>query len=179
MATVIAAYLDFVQGVVGATTVIVLSLVACCSVVLWARLGARAVRLSALAVAGTLTVLVALVYALAVASGWWEGAYFQTPLVVQLATLLPLSVAGWLIWLMGYGWLTEHSRHPLLIYAALALLLIVAVAVADRENISGGLVYVADDGEAWLEALLGVAVMFAPILLFEAIRRTLGRDTLP
>lgn len=175
----ISAYLDFVHTAPGGVTVVALSLAACAGLVLWAFRGAREERRTALVVAGTLTGVVVAAYLLAVAAGWWVGAYFETPLLVQAAVLLPISVAGWLVWLMGYFWLAARSRYPLRIYTVLALLLISAAAVADRANIAGGLVIVAGDGMVWIDALIGGAVMLAPLLLFEGLRRGLERDVLP
>jgi hypothetical protein len=98
---------------------------------------------------------------------------------VQLLTLLPILLAAWIAWFMGYGWLVGHRRHPLLIYTAVALCLVLAVSIADRMEVSGGLLLLAPNGAIWVDALLGVAMMFAPVLFFEAIRRSLGRDALP
>jgi len=60
-----------------------------------------------------------------------------------------------------------------------ALLLTLAVGIADRAELSGGLVLVAEDGKTWLNALIGLGMMFVPVLLFEGIRRGLEQDVLP
>jgi hypothetical protein len=175
----ISAYVVFAHSGPGAIILVALSLGACAAVVLWARQVAHEERRPILAGASVLTALVAGIYALAVAAGWWGGLYFETPFIVQVATLLPLSLAGWVVWLMGYRWLAAHSRYPLAIYAASTLLIIPAVVVADRAEISGGLFLVAADGATWVDALIGVGIMLAPLLLFEGIRRGLERDVLP
>jgi hypothetical protein len=80
---------------------------------------------------------------------------------------------------MGYGWVAAHSRYALLTYGFAGLLIILGTALADRGELSGGLLLVAPDGAIWIDALVGVATMLAPILLFEGIRRSLARDALP
>jgi hypothetical protein len=179
VAKVLVAYLDFVESAGGSIIVVGLSLVVCAAIVLWARQVARDAQWPLLLAAGTLTLLLAGIYAVAVVSGLWGGRYFQTPLIVQLATLLPPSLAGWIAWLMGYGWVAGHSRYALLTYVVVGLLIILGMALADRGELSGGLLLVAPDGAIWINAILGVAMMLAPVLLFEGIRRSLARDTLP
>ncbi len=176
MTTVITAYLEFVHSAAGGTIVIGLSLAVCVAVVLWAR---RGERWAVLLAAGVLTALVAVIYAVAVAAGWWGGAYFRAPVIVQAATLVALSFTGWVAWLLGYGWLAGRSRYPLLVYAAVALLAVAATILADRANVSGGLVLVADDGKTWIDALIGTGIMLVPVILFEVIQRALARDALP
>lgn len=179
VAQALLAYLQFVRSPNGRMVVVALSLAAFAIIVLWARRGARHERWPAFVAASLMTVLVAVVYGIAVAAGWWSGAYFRTPALVQAATLLPVSVVVWTAWLAGYGWLTGRTRRPLLIYGIVALLLILAVGLADRAELSGGLVLVAEDGRTWLNALVGLGMMFVPVLLFEGVRHGLEKDVLP
>jgi len=179
VAKAILAYLEFVRSPNGRLVVVVLSLAAFAIIVLWARGGARHERWPSVVAASLMTILVAGIYGIAVAAGWWSGAYFRTPALVQAATLLPVSVVAWTAWLAGYGWLTARTRRPLLIYGMVALLLTLAVGIADRAELSGGLVLVAEDGKTWLNALVGLGMMFVPVLLFEGIRRGLEQDVLP
>lgn len=172
-------YLEFVHRPIGGIVVVVLSVVACAAIVLWVMRRAREERLPVLVASSFLSGVVIGVYGAAVASGWWHGAYFETPLVVQAATLLPLSIAGWLAWLLGYGWVAAHSRHPLLVYLLVGLLLTVIVVVADGAELTGGLILIAEDGQTWHNALVALGFMFVPILMFEGIRNVLARDALP
>jgi hypothetical protein len=178
----IAAYLDFVNTPAGTALVVVVSLAICAAILLWAWHGSRWSRwqrIPAVLAAVVLTLIMATIYAVALAQGWWGGLYFRTPLVVQAAMLVPLSLVGWVAWLLGYGWLSEHSRFPLLVYAAGALLLIPAAVLADRTESSRGLLMIAADGEVWVEALLGALALLAPVFIFEGVRRGLSRDLLP
>ena len=180
MATsLIATYVEFARSAIGGVIVVALSLLACGAMVLWARRGADGERWPALLAATAMTVLVTIIYVIALAAGWWGGAYFQTPLLVQLALLIALSMTVWLAWLTGYAWLAERSGRALLIYGGLALLLILAVALADRAELTGGLIRVAEDGKTWIDALIGAGIMLAPLVLYEGIRRGLARDALP
>jgi hypothetical protein len=175
----ISAYLGFVQSAAGAAVVILLSVVACVAIFRWSAQRGHVERRCALVAAGVLTVLVAGIYGLAVAAGWWAGVYFETPLLVQVALLLPLSVVGWLAWLMGYAWLAARSSRALWIYVLVALLLVAVAAAADRMELAGGLILIAEDGQLWGDALIGVAAMLMPLLLYEGFRRGLSRDVLP
>lgn len=179
VAKAIMAYLQYVRSPTGSIVVVVLSLAAFAIIVLWARRGARHERWPAFVAASLMTVLVAAIYGIAVAAGWWSGPYFRTPVLVQAATLLPVSVVVWTAWLAGYNWLTSRTRRPLLVYGIVALLLVLAVGMADRAELSGGLVLVAEDGRTWLNALVGLGMMFVPVLLFEGVRHGLEKDVLP
>ncbi len=178
-ASVASAYFQLVYSAPGEIIVIGLSLVACAAMVAWAKQRAHEERWSAFIATAGFVVLLAAAYVLAVTLGWWQGDYFKTPLLAQLAVLVPLSVAGLLAWLMGYGWLTSHTRRPLLIYTVVALLAVPAAAIADRANVGNGLFVVAEDGMLWVDALIGAVAVLTPILLFEGIRRVLQRDALP
>jgi hypothetical protein len=174
------AYLSFVQTGLGRLVIAALCVVTLGGMVLWARRAAWWQRWPILIAACVLTVLVAAIYALAVATGAWGGAYLtHTPPVVQTALLIPISLVGWVLWLAGYGWLVAHSRHPVLIYSLLALLLIPLVVVADQANVGGGVIVVAEDGDMWKDAVVGIGLMLIPVLVFEGIRRTLQTEALP
>jgi hypothetical protein len=180
MATaILAGYIEFATSGVGIIVLTALSIGALALIVGWATRGRRGERLPVLVTATILSVFVVAFYAVEVRGGAWSGGYFSIPFVVQLLTLLAIVFAAWIAWFMGYGWLIGHRRHPLLIYTAVALCLVLAAAIADRMEVSGGLLLLAPNGVIWLDALLGVAMMFAPVLLFEAIRRGFGRDALP
>lgn len=175
----ISAYLEFVGTPTGTIVLVLASLLICIAVVYRVWGGHHWERLPALVAAGTLTMLILLVYGIAVAAGWWGGAYFRTPPIVQVATLVPMSLIGWVGWLLGYGWLSSHSRHPLQIYLLGSLLLVFLVVLADRAELSRGTILIADDGKIWVEAVIGAILMLAPVLLFETVRRAVARDALP
>jgi hypothetical protein len=176
---VIETYVSLVQTTAGAIIVTSLSLLICAAIVLWARRSSFEQHWPVFAAACTMTGLLIGVYAFAVAAGKWQGEYFRTPLIVQVAMLLPLSLAAWGAWLTLYGWLATHSRHPLLLYTLAACLLIPLVVMADQAEISGGLVLVGPDGETWVDAVVAVGLILIPVFVFEGIRRGLAQDMLP
>jgi hypothetical protein len=174
------AYLSLTGTTLGRLVLAALSLGVLGALVQWARSGEGWQRWPVFITACILTAVVTIIYGIALAANWWTGDYFQeTPLLLQLMLLVPLTLLSWLIWLTGYGWLVTHTRHPVLIYGAVAILLIGAAIVADRAEISGGLVLVAADGEVWKDAVVGIGLMFVPILIFEGVRQALQTDALP
>lgn len=178
LAGVLKAYIQFAGSGVGGITLVALSIAACAALVRWARRRDHQERHLVFLMALGMTVLGLAVYTFAVLTGWWSGTYFRIPLIVQLAVLAPLSAAVWTAWLLGYGWLADHSRQPLATYTFLGVLIVLAVSVADRLELTGGLVEIARDGATWIDALVAVAVMMAPVVLFEGIRRALARTSL-
>jgi hypothetical protein len=177
--TVLAAYIAFATSVVGSIVLTALSVSLLTLTVVWARRGRGIDRLPVLVGSAILSIILVALYGLGVSGRAWGGAYFTIPLFIQMVTLLPLVIIGWLAWFMGYGWLVDHRRHPLLIYSAVALVLVAAASVADGMEISGGFLLLAPNGTVWVDALMGVGMMLAPVLLFEGIRRGFGRDALP
>jgi hypothetical protein len=180
LAPLMLTYLDFVRTGPGAIIVLVFALAVCIALVLWARRGEGWQRWPVLISAAVMTVVLVGIYGLALAAGWWGGGeYFKTPILVQMATLVPLSLAAWLVWLAGYGWLSARSGHAPLLYAVLALLVIPAAVMGEGARVAGGLIRPVTDGETWRLALVVVSLLLAPILLFEGVRRTLASDALP
>jgi hypothetical protein len=174
------AYVAFVETDLGRVVAVVLCLAVIGMAVLWARRRVWWERWPLLIAAGVLTLVVVAIYAVAVGSGWWVGSFvWHTPPVVQAALLVPVTLVGWLAWFAGYSWLAAHTRHPVLIYTALALLLLPVVVLADLANISRGLIQISDDGQTWKNAVAGVGLVMAPIVVFEGLRRGLQLDALP
>jgi hypothetical protein len=129
--------------------------------------------------AGGLTAVVVVIYVALVVGGWWQGEYFWSPLLLQLAVLAPVSLAIWLGWLLAYRWLASHSRHPLLICTVVALLASPTSILADRIEITGAHKMLAPDGLIWTTALVATVLLLAPLLVFEGLRRLLSADVLP
>jgi hypothetical protein len=48
-------------------------------------------------------------------------------------------------------------------------------AAADRVEFSHGLIDIGGDGNVWFDATLFLALMFVPLLLYDAIRHTFQR----
>jgi hypothetical protein len=148
-------------------------------VLAWARRPEQADRRLALGVAVVLTVLIGCIYVLAVAVGWWAGAYFESPIVVQASILVVVTLPGCVLWLAGYQWLTDHTRQPLQICFAVSLLIVLTVAVAHRLNLGQGAILVGPDLAVVWEAAMAIALLWLPILVYEALRRSVERLTLP
>jgi hypothetical protein len=149
------------------------------AILIWARRPGEADRQLALGVAFGLTVLVAVIYAMALILGWWGGAYFETPFVVQAGILVSVTLPGCVVWLAGYQWLSAHARQPLQIWFAISLLIVLMVAIAHRLNVGRGTILVGPDLAIIWQAVIGVALLWLPILLYEALRRGVERVTLP
>jgi hypothetical protein len=148
--------------------------------VIWIRHGPPEVRWPVLISAASLSVLGTVIYWIAVSSNVWRGPFFVTvPLLTQLGIFVPFSLLGWIAWLSTYGWVMSRSCHPLLLYSGLALLAVPLAMIADRTELSGGLILVAEDGKVWIDALIAAAFVVSPVVLFEAVRRGIGRDILP
>ncbi len=161
-----------VASIVGAVAVVA-------AVLAWAWRPEQADRRLALGVAVVLTILIGCVYLVAVALGWWAGAYFQTPIVVQASILVGVALPGCVLWLAGYQWLTDHTRQPLQICFAVSLLIVLGVAVAHRLNLGRGAILVGPDLAVVWQAAIAIMVLWLPILVYDALRRSVESLTLP
>jgi hypothetical protein len=167
--------LDFLRSSQGAVVTAGLAVLVAAGLVVWARQQGHSERLLILGVGVVNTALVGAIYAVAVAGRWWMGAYFETPAVVQGAILLSTSLLGWTVWLGGYRWLSEHSRQPLQIYVAISLLLVLAVAIAHSLNLGRGAILVGPGLTVVLDAAIGQVLLWIPVIIYEALRRTIER----
>jgi hypothetical protein len=148
--------------------------------VLWARWPTHRERLLIVGAAALLTALVGAAYVVALRVGWWTGAYFSLPVLTQAGILLSLGLLGGTLWLAGYSWLGDHTRQPVQIYIAVSLLLLLAVALANRLNIGQGAILVGPGATIVVEAAIGQGILWLPVLVYEALRRNVERfDPLP
>jgi hypothetical protein len=167
--------LEFLSSGLGAVTVVGATVAVLATLVVWARQQGHPERVLILAVGLANTALVALIYGIAVAGRWWVGAYFETPAVVQGAILVGVSMIGWTVWLSGYRSLSEHTRQALQIYVAVSVLLVLTVALAHRLNLGRGAILVGPDLTVVLDAVIGLVLLWIPVIIYEALRRTLER----
>jgi hypothetical protein len=175
----IEAYLRFVSSGPGGLATIAVSVLACIVLVTWAWLSRRADARALLITASVCTLLMVAGYVEGTRLKWWGGGFVHNiPLVVQIASLVPALLLGWLAWMGGYCWLVSRVSYAQLIYLAVGALVVVAAAFADRAELSQGLVDVGD-GNVWFNALIFVVIIFGPLVLYDQIRRALGRDLLP
>lgn len=78
--------------------------------------------------------------------------------------------------LMGYRWLTRHLRHPALVYGAVVLAVFAPlIVVADEQAIESGYIALGRGYTVWMDALLGVALFWLPVLLYEGLRHSQKR----
>jgi hypothetical protein len=59
------------------------------------------------------------------------------------------------------------------------LLVVLTVAIAHRLNISHGAILVGPDLAVVWQAVLAMALLWSPVLVYEALRRSVERLTLP
>lgn len=126
----------------------------------------RVVLLAALLTGLTLFVI----NLVAIGAGWWAGAWQGVFPLSLLAICVLLGTGGWLLWLQGYRWLATHVRHPLLTYTGIALLFMPIVLVADSLQIQRGQFTFGSGYTIWIDVLLGQAVLWLPVLLYERFR---------
>ena len=175
----IQAYFDFVTSGGGGILTVALSVVVCSCLMFWGwrtrRPDVRAVLITAL----VLTLLLVLIFVEGTRIGWWRGTFVHyLPLGIQVAILFPVVLLGLFVWMGGYCWIATRFRYPQLIYLAIGILIIVAAAAADRAELSQGLIDVGD-GNVWFNALIFVAIIFGPLVLYDVVRRALMRELLP
>lgn len=167
-------YLEFLRSLLGAALVLVAAALVLALLLAWASNHAHPERRATLGASATLTLILGAVYVVALAAGWWRGAYFTIPPLVQAAILVSAALAGVTVWLAGYQWVSERSHQPIQIYVALSLLLALAVAAAHRVNLGQGKILLGPDWTVLFDALLVLAVLWIPILGYEALRRVLA-----
>jgi hypothetical protein len=172
--------LETLQSSLGEAIVVGAALAILVGLIIWARDPQHGERPLILGVAAAFTLAAVAIYWLAITVGWWRGAYFQISPLVQSAILISASLVAWTVWLNGYRWLTERTNQALQIYIAVSVLLILAVAIAHRLNLGRGLVLVGPDLTIVVDAVAVVIVLWIPVMVYEAVRRTLERaDELP
>lgn len=164
----------FLASPVGGAIIITIALAAFLAVIVWARRPGHPDRWAAVFAATGTSLLVALITFVAVAAGWWQGAFLQIPLPVSLAIDLPLSIAGYTLWLGLYRWLARHVRRPLLIYAAAVLIFIPVVFLVDPVQMSRGQFEMGGGYTVWLDAVVGQVVMLSPAVFYEFFRRKIA-----
>jgi hypothetical protein len=172
----IEAYLQFVGSGTGGLTTIGLCLVISIVVATLVWRSKHGDLRALLVAAGVLTLLAVAGYLAIIRFRWWGGTFVHDVAIsVQLATLVPTALVGWLAWLGGYGWLASRVRYPQLVYLAVGMLLVIMAAAADRVELSHGLIDIGGDGNVWFDAALLLALMFVPLIAYDAIRHTLRR----
>jgi hypothetical protein len=150
--------------------VVIVALAAFAMTLIWARRPGHPDRMTAVYAATFTSVLVAAITIVAVAAGWWQGTFFAIPLMVAAAIDLPLSIAGYTLWLGGYRWLAGKTRHAFLIYIVVVLAFILVVLLVDPIQMQRNQFTLGNGYTVVTDALVGQVVMLSPVLAYEAIR---------
>jgi hypothetical protein len=151
--------------------VVIVALAVFAAVIIWARRPGHPDRMTAVYAATFTSVLVVAITIVAVAAGWWQGTFFAIPLIVAAAIDLPLSIAGYTVWLGGYRWLAGKTRRAFLLYVVVVLAFIPVVLLVDPVQMQRNQ-FTLDNGYTVLtDALVGQVVMLSPVLAYEVIRR--------
>ena len=107
--------IEFLASPRGGAVVVTLSFLLLGVTLLWALRRHNSDRIAALLSGTGTAVLVTAVTLLAMIMGWWQGGFFEIPLIVILAIELPLQIAGYTLWLSWYRWLRGRTaRAPLI-----------------------------------------------------------------
>lgn len=164
---------------VGGLLVSAVSVFVCVSLIVWFWRSKRADRRAMLVSAALLTILIVAIHVEGTRFRWWGGAFVhELPLAMQVVVLAPIAFLGWLTWLGSYTWIVRRIRHPRLTYVLVGAVIILASAAADRAELGRGIIEVGD-GRVWINAVALMAIMLAPLLLYDMIREVLERELLP
>src|SRR5215510_7295252 len=123
--------IEFLASPRGGATVVLLSLALLGVTLLWALRRHDPERIAALLGGIGTAVLVTVITLLAMIVGWWQGGFFEIPLIVILAIELPLQIAGYTLWLGWYRWLRSKTARAPLIYGIIVLLFFPIVLLVD------------------------------------------------
>ena len=165
--------IEFLASPRGGAIVVASSLILLGITLLWALRPRNPERIAALLGGTGAAVLVTAVTILAMIRGWWQGGFFEIPLIVILAIELPLQIAGYTLWLGWYRWLRGKTVRAPLIYWIIVLLLFPIVLLVDPIQMERGQFFMGGGYTILTDALLGQAVMWSPMIFYELARRRL------
>ena len=162
---------QFLQSPLGGTLVVIVALAAFAAAIIWARRPGHPDRIASVYAATVTSALVLVITIVAVTAGWWQGTLFAIPLIVAATIDLPLSIAGYTLWLGGYRWLASKTRRAFLIYIVVVLAFIPVVLLVDPIQMQRNQFSLGNGYTVLTDALVGQVVMLSPVLAYEAIRR--------
>ena len=168
--------IEFLASLRGGAIVVVLSLMFLAVTLLWALRQHNPDRIAALLGGTGTAVLVTVVTLLAMIMGWWQGGFFEIPLIVILAIELPLQIAGYTLWLSWYRWMRGKTARAPLIYGIIVLLFFPIVLLVDPIQMQRGQFFMGNGYTVFVDALLGQVVMWSPMIFYELARRRLFRN---
>jgi hypothetical protein len=167
--------IEFLQSPIGGATVVVGAVLAVAAILVWARRPGAAGRSSVVLAATALGVSVGGLNLVLGAAGVWQSCSYRLPLFVLAAlyVLMPMVLAALL--LTGYRWLAGRIRYAPLVYGALLLVVVAPlIVIGDSLAIEGGYLALGSGYTVWMDAVVGVALLGLPVLLYEALRNRQG-----
>ena len=161
----------FLSTPLGASAIVIVALLACGGLVLWARRPSHPDRGAVLVAAVTLGVVTGLLNLVFGATGIWQSCSYGLPLLVVAAYyLLSPMVFGALV-VAGYRWLTRHVRRAGLVYGAFLLVVIAPlIAIGDTVATDNGILAMGGGYMVWMDVVLGVALFWLPVGVYERLR---------
>jgi F0F1-type ATP synthase assembly protein I len=168
--------IEFLASPSGGAIVVISSLLLLRITLLWALRQHNPDRIAALLGGTGTAVLVTVVTFLAMIMGWWQGDFFEIPLIVILAIEVPLQIAGYTLWLSWYRWLRRKTARAPFIYGIIVLLFFPIVLLVDPIQMQRGQFFMGGGYTILADALLGQVVMWSPIVFYELARRRIVYD---
>src|SRR3989454_7794941 len=167
----------FLFSASGRAAVGVGAVLACAGLLVWARRPGDAGRSAVVLSASALGVCVAGLNLVLGATGVWQACSYRLPLIVLAAMYLLVPIVFTALLLMGYRWLVRHTRHPALVYGAVLLIVVAPLLViGDSLAIESGYLAFGAGYTVWMDAVVGVALLSLPVLLYEGQRRRQKRE---
>lgn len=162
---------EFLRTAPGGTAVVVAALLSYGGLLAWARRPGHADRGAVVVSATALGLLVALLNLVLGTAGVWQSTSYSLPLVVLAAAYLLMPAVLCALLLMGYRWLAGRTRRPALLYGAILLAVVgPLIVLLDDWAIERGYLATGGGYTVWMDALVGVALLWFPALLYEGLR---------
>ena len=165
----------FLQSRIGGAIVVLISLILFGITLWWAH--SYPERIAAVWGGAITALLVTLITFIAMAAGWWQGTFFEIPLIVILAINLPFQTAGYTLWLGWYRWLRRKTDRAWLIYAIIIFLVFIpTVFFVDPIQMQRGQFFMGAGYTILWDALLGQVVLWTPVIFYELARKRLVKE---
>jgi hypothetical protein len=169
--------IEFLLSPLGGAAVVVGAVLAYAGLLVWARRPGDAGRSAVVLSASALGVCVAGLNLFLGATGVWQACSYRLPLIVLAAMYLLVPIVFSALLLMGYRWLVRHTRYPALAYGAVLLFVAAPLlVVGDSLAIESGYLAFGAGYTVWMDAVVGVALLSLPVLVYEAQRRRQERE---
>jgi hypothetical protein len=165
----------FLQSRSGGTMVVLVSLLLFGFTIWWAH--NRSERIAALWGGAAAALLFTLLMFISMNAGWWQGAFFQLPLIVILAINLPFQIAGYTLWLGWYRWLRRKTHWAWLIYGIVILLVFIpTVFFVDPIQMQRGQFFMGGGYTILWDSVLGQVSLWTPVIFYELARKRLVKE---